>query len=733
MKSHIRIGLFIVIFSLVAASVPAGELGVPTDGLDLVLLTDGRVLACRAGEESEGRIDLEFPTRTVSVPAGRIVRIRRFRDFDPTPRTEDEKAKAAKGFIRWNGRWLEPKKAAAARKREEAPAKRRRMEDEKHSLWKNRWILTTKHFRIETNVPKETLDFYAELLESYYSHFTKLFRIKLTQRSKKARLPVYILRGREEFMKFHGEDTGGESEHTLGYFVPVPGKERLVLYDQPGDREETVNVLFHEGTHFILHLAEPNVLLSRWLHEGLAEYFGASIREGKKFVTGRIQDGRLLNFQGMIERKQVLDWSVFMMAGNPAVDGEHVEFDWRAYAQAWTFAHFLLHGKNGKYASGFVSYLQRAITGRGGVEYTPIAATARKFLDFEQDRDLLLKCLKIRSLDSIEKEIIAYAKGLPLRSALAYVERGDFRYWVEKDKEAAERDFRTARERGADDPRVLRKLAYTYGHIPEKRGEIVGLLERALELDPFDVETRYRYALFLGSIAGEPELRLCIEIDPEYSSALGDLAWFIYVEKISSPFKPESEEERKLVLEAKGLAARAVAIDPGHRNLDTLAALEICLGEFEKAKEHAKSATQIEPEAHMYIRRLAIAHAASGDVKAFSKAFRRLELILKRPRDDGDPGLPERAVRMLLGKTATDAAWACSSWGRTKEAAKILSLWHGRHPPVNPAGWYDWADAVANAGDHQKALEITMKGLSAFPDSTTLESMKKALEATGGE
>jgi len=50
------------------------------------------------------------------------------------------------------------------------------------------------------------------------------------------------------------------------------------------------------------------------------------------------------------------------------------------------FAHYLLNGKRGKYARGFIDYLNKAITGRGGVDYTPIKATDRRVLSLDRRR-----------------------------------------------------------------------------------------------------------------------------------------------------------------------------------------------------------------------------------------------------------------------------------------------------------------------------------------------------------
>ena len=702
----------------------AADLGVPADGEDLVLLKDGRVVRCRAGEPEGGKTPLAFTTETLWVASDRIAEIRYFRDYDSTPRDEGEQKKVDAGLVRFAGEWMDPDRAASLRERELAKMRKQRDEDEKHFQWENRWQLETKHFAIQANITKADLDYYSGLVEAFYEHFTRSFKIKLTARERKAKLPVFLYRQREEYWKHYQEDTGGEGEHTSGYFVPVPGHEKLVLHARPGTREETKDVLLHEGTHYILHLANPQVLLPRWVHEGCAEYFGASSVEGSDFKPGLVQDGRLLHFQEMIRTNKIIPFDDLFRAGNRVTEGAATEFKGEHYAQAWTFVHFLMHYKDGKYRSAFSAYLARWISGRG-LKYVPITATDRKFIDAAEDRAQLLRSLRHRDFERLREELIEYAGELTLRGAWAYVERGQMRYWNEGRSADAQDDFDRALRHGGDDPEVLIDLARAYSRIPGKQGEVVPLLQSALDRDPLDVRARLLMAVRLPEEKQVGQLRICERIESDNARVLGHLAWRIYKNQIAAPFRATSEKDRNLAADARAIAERAVAIDPEHFNYDTLSAMHILHGDFEKACEMSTRAVQQEPEGSGYLERQACAYAMLDDAMECAKALRRLEIILRR--EGGGRDL-DREGEMRIYRGLEGIAECAVAWDKPGLAVKAFDAWYERRDPRTEMEWVLWAALLTRDGDRDRALGVARKGLAEHEGSKVLANVVKKLE-----
>jgi len=712
------------------APVPAQDAGLPADGKDVVLLTDGRKLRCVVGPEAGGRLALEVHGKTLLAPRNRIARIRFFKDFDPAPRDESEKQRVESGQVRWEGRWVPKEQAQKLRDRELEQERRQREEDDQHSPWENRWQVETAHFKIDSNLPKSELDFYKQLLEDYYGHFTKEFKIRLTQRERKRKLPVLLYRDHEQYWKKYKEDNEREGEHTLGYFIPVPGSEKLVLFARPGSRAEALPVLFHEGTHYILHLANQRVLLPRWVHEGCAEYYAAAIHQGSKFVPGQVQDGRLLHFQEMIQANQFIPFDKLIRAGNPGPKDEQIAFEAPHYAQAWTFVHFLFSYKNGKYRAGFLDYLERWIEGKG-VKYEAITGSDRKFVLPADDQALLLRCLGQKNFDKLKDELIAYARELPMRSARAYVDRGELRLYQGRHQEANQ-DFAMALERGGQDVDVLRSLAL----IPTRTKEAPGLLERALELDPFDVAARYHYA-HLKPKETTLQLRICAAIEPDNGRVLSSLAWMVYRNDLKGQYRVKSAGDQKLLREGLALAERAVANDPASENLDTLAAYQMLEGKFAEARQTMHRAVQQDPEGRGYLERLACAHALLGEPMEFAKALRRIEVTVQRysqeersPEEEqrispgvGDPNRIPRALR--------DTVQYAMSWEKPAEGAKALHAWYANRPPKALNDWLDYVQLLRRGGLKPQALEAATKALQAFPYSEELKAAQGVLSKEG--
>ena len=110
---------------LAAPPAPATD-AVPKDGLDAVVLADGRGVLCRAMRLDDGTVEMGFEGGSVIVPGGAVAEIRRFADFDPLPRTDEERKSAGAGLVRWGGRWVEPAFRAAARSADRARARKLR-------------------------------------------------------------------------------------------------------------------------------------------------------------------------------------------------------------------------------------------------------------------------------------------------------------------------------------------------------------------------------------------------------------------------------------------------------------------------------------------------------------------------------------------------------------------------------------------------------------------------------
>jgi tetratricopeptide (TPR) repeat protein len=711
------------------------EMGVPAEGLDRVRLDDGRVLSCRLDDPKarDGKVTLNFGTFAATLHKDRILEVRRFADYDSTPRSDDEKALAARGQIRFAGRWMPKERADAVLKAEQDAARKFREEDDFHGKWDNRWQIDTDHFHIEANIPRDGIDFYAERLEAFYDFFTRAFQIQLTQRERKKKLPVFLFRRRDEFRKFCEADMGGKTEHLLGYFVNTTGRERLVFFDIADSRQDTLDVMFHEGTHFILHLTEPQVIVSTWVNEGCAEYFGASTFDGKRFTPGPVQDGRLLYFQDMIRTNRVLDMDNLLRAGNPFAEGDtFISFlDGEHYAQAWTLVHFLMEGKKGKYRAGFIGYLNRMLLKK--MKLVAIAGSEQKYVSQEEAKAELLRALGLKEFGPLMAELKEYAMALPLRSAAAYVERAERRLYESGDMAGAEADFRTALEKGKDDPAALAGVARAIRYVPGREAEAADLFRKALTMDPLNTGTRMSLSRLLAPPEALAEVETCLQIDPDYGYALAEFARLTYAVRVTDHDRAR-EDEMEAVRKGIAAAERAIALDPSDHAYDALAALCLVCGDFEKARDAEKAAVEIEPERLDYLWRLAECYALVGQPDDFARILRRVELLLRResqPKEGetaNENAMTPEQIQDTMAVLVRRMAEHCLTWKRTHEAAVAMECWYQRRVPKSEDDWVFYSTVLRLKGDPAKARKVAADGLAAFPGSDALKALSVAAD-----
>ncbi len=719
----IRGALFLLagLLSVALLAPPAlANLPIPRGGLDNILLKDRRVIRCKVGEETEGRLAIEMEGHTFQIPRDDVLAIRYYRDFDSTPTNEAEEAKVAKGMVKWEGKWLSEKRATSLREAEEKRLQALLDEDAKHAEWDNRWILETKHFRIEANIPKAKLDLYAEMLEAYYKHLEKQLGIRLKGKWKRFKLPVYFFKHREEYLKRRRDSGQDKGEHALGHFVPVTDKEELVMFDQKGNTKGTLEVMFHEATHFLIYLTDPNLRKPRWMNEACAEYYGGAEFEDGEFSPGQVHDARVLGFIHSSERGKLESLENLIEAGNPGASAGLQSFPPQFYDQSWLIAHYCMNTK--KHQRRWKTYLEKILERK--VKTEAIEASANKFVPWEEDFALFTNTLKIKDPKDFQKDLLKYARTLPLRQARGYVRRGEMLLFG-GDREGARAEWAKAEETAGDDADALFALYRCYSRFaPDKMAQAKQYLRDSVDLDPLDVRKRYEFAQTLTNPDHTLEqLRICYMIEPEDVDVLTDLAVLIYNQKVMSTYKPSSTDESSAIQEAVGFAERAVALAPDHRSRNILAVLRMQQGKFKDAKDLQEKVVQSEPESLGYRDWLAVFAALDGDAALFAKTMRRAELLLHQ-KNEGD----REKTGKFLARILSGVHSAAKAWDRMPQAAEVMKAWF-RRPPTTTAAWIRYIRVLEDAGDKAGALEAAKQAVEAFPDSTQLKRKVESLSS----
>lgn len=268
------------------------------------------------------------------------------------------------GHTYYRGRWLTPREAeAAGLKRFDytfppgypTPEKDRLLfplylterdwrRHEKHQHWENAWVYERKPLRIRSNCTREKIERFAAAFRQFARFVSRFFGIPL-----KSHYEINIFRSKEEYHRL-----GRGPRGTGGYYAPYLRK--LFLYDDPRDQSTTYRVLFHEGTHMIVHLTckNKNFRYPICINEGLAEYMAAARWD---YYRRRYTFGHPLN-----DRIKQLRW--LLKAGKPLPLKDLVlhprrGFGSAAYAQAWALITYLSDRQVGHSPRRLGLYLKR--------------------------------------------------------------------------------------------------------------------------------------------------------------------------------------------------------------------------------------------------------------------------------------------------------------------------------------------------------------------------------------
>ena len=490
----------------VLASVALTSLAPPLRA-DRVITEDGRTIRPRKAREVGEGLVLEFDDGVIELADRRgIVAVEIEGDMsDYVPQNDDEREKLEKGYVRYEGRWMSKAGYENLLAEEAAESKARADEIAAHDRFHDGWTKETKHFEFKTNTSPELLEYYADLLETYYDLMDKRFKIKLSPKMRRTKMKVNIYKRREEFVQDASYPVG---PGVLGYFSP--NELSLNFYHHYEDPAKTEWVALHECMHLLTELIEPDYVAQIWLNEAVADYFGsANISRDKRgnlvIEPGRPQVERILTVQQAIEEGTVMSLK----------DLFHVrrdDFHGFEYAHAWGFIYFL-NNSGSKRKKAFDSFFKDIYSLAKGIEYTvenyATQSGVGKVVSPDEIQRVVLDELKVKGdegLDELNEEWLEFMAGLPLDAPEARFKRGyqDLRYLgfrrddhdeEEKALDQALADLEFAIENGVEDGRAWQARALGKLFKGDWRGAKQDL-EAAVEREPLNAEFRF----YLGMI-----------------------------------------------------------------------------------------------------------------------------------------------------------------------------------------------------------------------------------------
>jgi hypothetical protein len=275
-------------------------------------------------------------------------------------------AARARGFFEYHRRWF-PKRMRRVLERWEK-------EDEKHVEWADARRLTSRHYRLVTNVPRFIVETELQpFLDELYRTYTRVFKEKFGLRSKAANKKfIHIHRGFEDYATNNAFGGRPRSRSNPGFIM---GGSVLVVYYDETEPEMFYSTVFHEGAHQFVHAMLPGAEFPKWIDEALATYFeGCSYsRTDRRITVNYLPPNRLKLAQHLLREKGP--------GGTPAWDLASVltapdrTFNARHYALAWSFAYFMTHADEGERRKRFVKFLKEM--NGAGVKHTPQEIFAR--------------------------------------------------------------------------------------------------------------------------------------------------------------------------------------------------------------------------------------------------------------------------------------------------------------------------------------------------------------------
>ncbi len=533
---------------------------------DRVLTQDGRVLSPKKAREQGAGYKFTFENGELLVSDKKAVQSVEIEGdmSEYVPKNDDEKKKLADGFVKYRGKWFSKPAYEGELKKEHETSKARTEALAAHGDWSNAWTKETAHFVFKSDTSPEVLDYYCELLESYYNLMDQRIGINPTPVMRRTKMTINIYKSYEQFQDLAKPESPG----VVGFFSRMD--KTLNFFHEYSEPSMSTWVALHECTHLLTYLIDQQYVSQIWLNEAIADYFGSSKVERDKsgkltIKPGELQTDRVLTVQQAIKVEKAGGVQTGSSAA-PAKSGKgkdpderaftklselfvltRDEFDAFQYAHAWSFVYFLNNFDNGKYQKAFNKFFKGLYTLEKGLEVESVATGGLtgngKQVSPENIRKYLFAKLGLKDKDQeqLEKDWRSYIESIPIAGPEARLKRG--LYGLRSGEFAdALADLNAAIEGGSTDPR-----AYWARGICTMltKGPSAGVadLQKAVELEPLNQRFHYDLSFALAGRArrgrlaatnadddakldnpeAKKEAGLAMELDPEND---GYREWF---------------------------------------------------------------------------------------------------------------------------------------------------------------------------------------------------------------
>lgn len=416
---------------------------------------------------------------------------------------------------------------------------------------KNWRQLATPNFRVIGNAGERDLRRVAGRLEQFREAIGILFPKAVVVASVPT--TVIVFRSQKDYDPFKPLYKGKPKEID-GYFLPGPTANYVTM---TAAGEERFGVIYHEYVHLLVNHTLQEAPL--WFNEGLADYYSTFqvTGGGKQAALGRLHSEHVL-----LLRQQWLPLPALVGIGHDSPYYNEAEKMSVFYAESWALVHYLLLGREGRYAKGIGAFLTELDKGASLDEactraFSIGAATLERELRryVEGERFLQTVVTFSERIGAVEQVPVT-----PLDEAQAHAALGDLLFRMQRPADA-----RAQTEAALALDAALSEAHATMGRLllaSDRRDEAAAHLQKAATSPGAPWGAHFEYASLLiearePGASGEQdavidrELRRTIELQPSFSDAYAQLGWL----------KSQSSND---LAEAASHVKKAITLSPGN-------------------------------------------------------------------------------------------------------------------------------------------------------------------------
>ena len=238
----------------------------------------------------------------------------------------------------------------------------------------------------EKAIADEVYDWMVQLKAEFERYFEGTLELKPSTRHNRIR--IVLFRTYKDYANYNRiKNPERDISFTLAHYEPQNRRLCVPLdFGAMGggkDKKHSFReVMFHEGTHQVMHYFTNKSHLgawgAMWSDEGVAEYFAGHAIEDGKIKFGRV-NSRIASVaadrksnDSRISMEQLLTWTRFKMEKErkkgPEKERAAQRIHSHVYSQGWALVYFFNHYRNGKYKAKFLQIMKQQIEeGRSGL------------------------------------------------------------------------------------------------------------------------------------------------------------------------------------------------------------------------------------------------------------------------------------------------------------------------------------------------------------------------------